>query len=663
MRNDPVKRDVVFIEAGNNAYQEHVSALAKSFQRQCVVPFLGAGISKAEHSCLPLARDLTQPILDAFWKSVDQFLKETQPKAEDINAAKEILDAAPLERLLAALMETHGRDRTIDQFLDCLGTWVWNKNHGALGALGAAGLVTRYITLNFDLLIEEAVRAHGGASITECPLSDSKSFTIGRAKVPVKIVKPHGSLSPPDPANGRFGFNLVSTTIKEVGDRPDARNRRCLEQLLRSGDELLVAGYSDDDWDVFPIVQELASRLSHVHWVHHAWPDAVIQRRAPWEEVGTPKAKRERRIRDWLTKCEVGFTSYVGDPTTLLCDITKELNCEMNPPPIRKVPVKYSTPQLFLDTPPNDETRLRTAVSMSILLQDRGRFNELLLAWLLGQPIIQKNPELEARLRRVLVQTHHTRRELPSAMRQMKRVIQLKANLYGGIDGRAADDLLWFGYEYLCLLKRPSLSFIAAPLLFQKGRKLMLQAARLARNHDRSECRRICEMARYYQIDLCHTWAGHTLFLGHPYHRLIRTSFVRVAKMYARFTERHPELMSLDYYWLRGLESKLHAGYLPESNDAWQKIEDQLDVIQHRYKILQNYVQSGNALVFKALVEFWKTGHVRRDLMEQAEQAWSGRDGEARSGLYRIAQYRRYFGLDSPLDTIRRLRQNAQNKP
>jgi hypothetical protein len=654
--------DTVFITPDETNYSLAVGRLAGAFKQKRVVPFLGAGISKAPDSWLPLAFDLIRPLRVALWDSVRRLLRNSPLKAEDIKTARSILKAAPLERLLAVLHETHGRDRTINEYLAALKTNVWNWNHGALGALAAKGYISKCVTLNFDLLIEEAVHAHGGASVTECPLSPSPGqpgrdnlptreparFPYGHGTDPIKIIKPHGSLAPE--ASGFKAFQLVSTTLPEIGDKPDPRNRRSLLALLTANSELLVAGYSDDDWDLFPLLEELVPKLTHVHWIHYAPAQAVSGRRCPWESN-----PREKKIRDWLTRSGAAFTSYVGDPATLLRAVASDSGVVVKRPPKRDKPITKPERGLFMDAVPADETRLRTAISMAILLQDRGRFNDLLLERLLQHPSVLSNPVSESRLRRVQAHTHHTRRELRPAMRQMKALIDLKCRHYGREDGHAADDLVWLGYEHLCLIKRPGLAWLAGVCHYRKGLRLMLQGARLARRHDRTQCRYLCSMARYYRIDLFHTWAGHALFLGHVFDPIIRTAFKPVARLYDGLRRRHPDLMEWDYYWLRGLEVDLLAGQLPNSEAAWCAIQSKLDLIQHRYDILQNYVQAGNVRVYRALVEFLRSRSIQQTMLKEAEMMWSGPDGTARSGLYRVMQFRRYLGLDGPWQTVKRL--------
>lgn len=650
--------DTVFITPDEPNYSAAIGRLAGAFRQKRVVPFLGAGISKAPDSWLPLAFDLIRPLRVALWDSVRRLLRNSPLEAEDIKAARNVLKAAPLERLLAVLHETHGRNRTINEYLAALKTNVWNCNHGALGALAARGYISKCVTLNFDLLIEEAVHAHGGASVTECPLSpaprqpgrdnrpnrESASFPYGKGTDPIKIIKPHGSLAPD--ASGFEAFQLVSTTLPEIGDKPDPRNRRSLLAVLTADSELLVAGYSDDDWDVFPILEELVPKLAHVHWIHYGSPPAVSGRRCPWESN-----PREKRIRDWLARSRIAFTSYVGDPATLLLAVASDSGVVVKTPPKRDKPITKPDRRLFMDAVPADGTGLRTAISMAILLQDRGRFNDVLLEKLLRHPFVLSDPVLEARLRRVQAHTHHTRRELRPAMRQMKALIDLKRRHYGGVDGHAADDLVWLGYEHLCLIKRPGFAWLTGVCHYRKGLRLMLQGARLARRHDRAQCRYLCSMARYYRIDLFHTWAGHTLFLGRAFDPIIRAAFRPVTKLYAGLRRRHPDLMEWDYYWLRGKEVELLAGKVPRSDAEWCRIRAKLDLIQHRYDILQNHVQAGNERVYRALVEFLRT----EVMLTEAETMWSGADGTARSGLYRVMQFRRYLGFDSPWQTAKRL--------
>jgi len=72
----------------------------------------------------------------------------------DIERARRVLDDARLERLLDVPNETHGKPAL--EYLGVLNSRVWNANHAALAAFSIHGLLPHCITLNCDLLIEEA---------------------------------------------------------------------------------------------------------------------------------------------------------------------------------------------------------------------------------------------------------------------------------------------------------------------------------------------------------------------------------------------------------------------------------------------------------------------------------------------------------------------------
>jgi hypothetical protein len=636
--------NTIFLTNGDAAYRASISALAESFARGQVIPFFGAGISTQRWSCLPLARDLIKPLQDALWHSVEHVVTAPGLHSEDVQAAVDVVRAAPLERLLAVLAETHGRECTINEYLSMLLTNLWNWNHAAVGALAAKGHVNCCITLNFDLLIEEAVTAHGGACIIDCPLSGQPPLSFGSSSRAVRIIKPHGSVLP---STAQDRFRLVATTLPEVGDRPHPRNHRALANALRPGAELLVAGYSDDDWDIFPIIAEFATQLSHVHWVHFARPPAIRTGRAPWDSNNP----REQRIREWLTGSGVKFTSYVGSAVKLLVPVARHLGLQVKRPPLYNRPNRRVTADMFTDTA---VASTRTAVSTAILLQDGGRFHDALAQWLLSSKEIQSDAVLEARVRRVLAQTLHTRRRLRSAMRQMKRILALKAKAYRSLEFHSADDVFWFGYEHICRIKRPGISALAAPYYYKRGFKLMMHAISLTRKHDTALGRQMVALVRYYRVDLLHTWAGHLLFLGHRFPFTARI-FRPISVLYDGLRRRHPALMEWDYYWLRAFESDVLSHKINLTAEELHRITSKLNMIQRRYDILQNYVQSGNVDVYRALLQFAKDQTVIPDALQRAEDVWTGAAGVKASGLYRVLQYRRYFGLDSPWATLRKL--------
>lgn len=664
MADDP-KYACVFIDQDDPEFASHVDRIADSLSKRAVVPFLGAGISVAPPANMPQAMAIMERIRKALWEAASDLVNPEDIGTEDLAAAERVIDGAPLERLLWAMDETHGRELTIDRYLEPLQGTIWNANHAALASLANAGRLSVCITLNFDLLIERAVEGVGGSSLTECPLGSARrrndhatGFSLGSDSPYLRIIKPHGSFAPTESDFEPAEF--IATTLPEIGDRPDPRNRSILAEVLPEGTEMLVAGYSDDDWDIFPIIRELAPRLKHIHWVHFANSEKVRDKISPWQGTGNV---REQRIRQWLVGQPTPFTSYVGDVSHLLGEVCRRMRLSPASVPdasIRQKPVDAS---IFLTEPRPEIARARSAVSMAILLQDRGRYNDILLKRLHHHPVIRADRLLKARVHEVSCYTLHTRREVRRAMQHMKKAIGLKYTQGSPAARGLPEDLVWLGYEHFCLLKRPGLSLPLWWFHMGKGKALMLQGIHKARHGDPALARKLLGLARYYRTDLRHAWMGHLLFLGANFRGFIRFVARPIAARYEKLQAKHPDLMAWDYYWLRGLEAQFLAGDVPKNKGEWNALDQKMSEIERRYEILQNHVQSGNPAVFRALIAHVRTGAVRVDLLDAAEEQWGSADGVATSGLYRVSQYRRFLGVERFFPFIWRSFQRMAQKP
>ncbi len=650
------RRAEVFIANDNSLCQQSIHRVVAALTAQRLVPLLGAGICKA--SGLPLAKDLTLPLRSALWESILPLTRASLDFREDMRVAARVINEAPLERLLAFLRETHGQSR-IEQYLAVLDSDTWNRNHAAIAALATKGFLPVCVTLNFDLLIEEAVTVHGGSCMTECPLSDKKPFSMGTGATVLRIIKPHGSLAPKD--SGYRKYELVAATLHEIGDRIDPRNLEHLEAVLTEGKELFVAGYSDHDWDIFPIIRRLTPKLAHIHWVQYA-DLKKVENRAWLHTLDINERTRVQRVMKWLATLSTPSTFYVGDPSDLLSAIAVRLRADPRKPSPPKQPAhEKPNGKLFVQSLPVERTQIKTAVTMATLLQDRGRFDDLLSEWLLAQPMVERDPCFQARLHRVLAHNNHTRRKILPALRHMQEVIRLKSNNGREFDGHVSDDLVWMGYEYLCLAKRLVLRapwlILLAPWHVHKGFRLIVKGVRLDRCCDRKGCRRLLAAARYYRVELLHAWAEHLLYFGLRFEEVIQEAFRVIADKYDVLSKDYPDFMEWEYYWLRHLEARL-LGNLFKTIDL-PDVEQRMDEIAANYKMLQNHVQEGNIYVYRALLLFRldpKGSHKRiNHLLLRAERTWSRSDGVAMAGLYRILLYRRFFGLPGFWNMVWRL--------
>mgnify|MGYP000492397360 CR=1 FL=1 len=220
-------QQVIFIDQAAAGYKDLVRDMADCLRKRQVVPFLGAGISFETPSCLPMARQFVEPLVDVLWRSGETAFREIQPSPNDVKRLESVLRDARMERLLDALCQAYGEEAL--DYLSPLASECWNPNHGAIAAIAKEGLLRWCITLNFDLLLESAAYAHGVASHTVCPILD-RSFSVGSGAMSLKIVKPHGSFVPADSQYRKH--ELLSATLSQVGSRPAKRNIKVFTEVL-----------------------------------------------------------------------------------------------------------------------------------------------------------------------------------------------------------------------------------------------------------------------------------------------------------------------------------------------------------------------------------------------------------------------------------------------
>ncbi len=629
-----------YIADGDAGFSPIVEELVGGFRERRVVPLLGAGVSAPPPSCMPLGAALENRLRRTLWASVDAFLRERPLCEADRSSAERIINAARLERMLDVLQQTHG-PAPVHEFLSVLRGGDWNCNHAALGALSKAGYLRLCITLNFDLLIEHAVAASGGVAETVCPLRDSARFTVPASPdAPcLQIVKPHGSLAPNGSGTGEFA--LLSPTLADVGNQPDPRNEAAITRAFSEGSCLLVAGYSDHDWDIFPVVQAAAARTSHVYWIEYLAPEVVARKERPYGVAFD-------RVYGWLQERDGKGTLLFGDPSLLLRHVCEKLNVPFDPRNGYPLVRKEAPTDQFLSGPLEV---LATSVALALLLQDRGRVHHELVNWLLSQDLAGRCPSLGARLHRSAAHSFHTRRDLPQALRHMRMCTALRRHqpndaAYGG---SVADDLVWMGYEHLCMIKRPSVRWAALiPVLWHwyRGVRLLRTGVLNARRLPGRQRRKLRAMIRFYRGDLLHSWAALAFLVGGPGRSLGRALCRRASRWYCEAHRIDSISMDWEYYWMRRLEAQLLGGAQCDEKDA---IVRKLKHIEWSYGILQNHVQRGNTLAYRALVT---RGSDIEKLLSEAEAIWSAADGFVPSGLMRVALFRRVLGVRGFVETM-----------
>jgi hypothetical protein len=144
-----------------------------------------------------------------------------------------------------------------------------NYRHHAIAHLArnAAGTIRTpdIITLNFDTFLEVALNQHGIRALVPEAESDertayyeatARAYNHGRTHV--NLYKLHGSINNPP---------SIITTMETLGTGLPHHKAQLLTSILE-GRDLLIAGYSDNDVDIFTYLERIPQR--HVFWhTHH----------------------------------------------------------------------------------------------------------------------------------------------------------------------------------------------------------------------------------------------------------------------------------------------------------------------------------------------------------------------------------------------------------
>jgi len=629
----------VFVREGE-PYASLVQAVAGHLRARLLVPLFGAGLSVDPPSRLALADDLLRPLSDELWRSLALAVDEIRPppSEQDLQIAKGVLHAARLERVLDVLHRAHGCPAMT--YLGVLNSRCWNSNHAAIAAITRNGFLPWCITLNFDLLLEEAVAAAGAACSTECPLTN-QSFEYGKGPAVLRIAKPHGSFAPEHASSDPYSF--LSATLSQVGSQPATPNVDIFRRILSRCPVVLVAGYSDNDWDVFPILARLQPLLKRIIWVQHASDEDVANRRLPTGGLEGSDPLRNRVV-PLLKRCGPESVLLVGPLKHFLSDLLDELGVQALPPPVCEKQPDPPDPTPFVASGgPSDPVAIKTVLSLAMLIQQTGVLSESLPVWLRNQPLVRATPRLAWQVEDIIGHTEHTRSNLESAITHTRQVIRLKQAAKQPV----GCDTVWLGYEYLCLAKRPNplkpWRVLGIPFAILRGLRLLKRGVGAGEDTERQ---RLSALATYYRADLLHSWGNYLLLLGDGAVRLLRSFFRSVVRQYDRIAS-NSDLMNGEYYWLRYLEAQLLAG---ATLDRMQ-IEERLDEIERAYQLTQNNVQVGNTCAYRALVVFLldkKPKKQRRreaaQHLDMAERTWDTAGKDIMAGRRRVVLFRRFIG-------------------
>jgi len=602
------------IVPGERLFGQAVAVLGEAFQHHGVTVFAGAGVSRP--SGLPDSRALVLGLVDAMAQS----LSLTQIGTEgDRDAVCSILRTNPLERLLDSLVSVLGDGVALD-YLSVLGAAPVNYNHEAVAELARRGWLSGIVTLNFDVLFEQALRKQSLPFAWHLPLAGGSDAP--RVPAQVTVVKLHGTL----PLDGLFyNHDYLAATLQYAGDRPQPETQGVLEDWARNCPTLVVAGYSDNDWDIFPALARMP--WSHVVWCEYASKGG--------SDDGPPPGPSSR-VASWLEGRSQGSTFLLyGDVRDLWSAVLEDGQVGRNWP---HAPARRPDVSVLLRRP------VHTSLAAILLLDATdNQLYRRLLPTIGTLPGLATDALLRRRWERSISWLHHAYRRDPRRAIRMRLDLIAQRDVPGEGPLDYLRDLRSLYYEYVSAAKRPWVN----PLLFavdlvrarRTSRVLRMEAEKLMQQSSvsprvRKEVERLVAQLEQYRVDLWHNWGYHLLpFCSWPARAMTRKLFRRIARQYAEVARRFP-VLDWEYFCVRHAEASLIAGDLKAASELRLRFPEMADMFERtRSGGHLAYLRSIEAIMDDSVAEFSRAEAV----------LFQSKSGSTPAGKLRMRLLRRYF--------------------
>jgi tetratricopeptide (TPR) repeat protein len=196
-------------------------------------------------SCLPSAAQLRDQVLSSFWSRLRQ-----SPSPATLAR----LEQVPLELLLQVVKDVFG-ENFLRRLLRPLTLAEPNAVHMAVAQLAKRGVTQVAFTVNFDILLERALRmlrvpyrVHAGEEVPPPAPEDKGAFVL---------YKLHGSLDVP---------TTLFATLDRVGLPLSHSRRSALIDVLRK-QHVYFVGYKGADADIRPtLLEEFRTTIATVKW-------------------------------------------------------------------------------------------------------------------------------------------------------------------------------------------------------------------------------------------------------------------------------------------------------------------------------------------------------------------------------------------------------------
>ena len=267
--------------------------LRKSLEKGLVF-FTGAGISASYPSALPLGYQISNLATTLLVDSAN--ITEQELK----NNVSQYISNIPMELLWESITRAVGPKAL--NALQVLKRGSPNKDHIMI-ALACDVYPGKVIfTLNFDLLHEKAVRKFTELSVERVSGNTSETNINPFEKTTeISVIHLHGALSLHE------SYSKLAATVSNIGTGLPKNKANLLNAAINKWD-VLCAGYSDQDSDTFPILENIPNRL---FWYSY---DGVLPKNV---EVARRKLG-DRFILLNRNKYEEGFWQLLNSASPLL---------------------------------------------------------------------------------------------------------------------------------------------------------------------------------------------------------------------------------------------------------------------------------------------------------------------------------------------------------
>lgn len=590
---------------------------------------------------------LCSPLISAFEETYKELTKRLLiPQNSEIS---QLIKNTRLETLLDCFKSTYGSE--ILNYLSVLNSNIWNFNHSAIAILSKNGFIPWCITLNFDLLIEKSFLFHGLSCNTICSLI-RKEFKSGNGSTYTNILKPHGSFVPSYVSDNYLAY--LSPTLSEVGENPVPENIKAFEKVFTECTTLLVAGYSDNDWDIFPIFFILKNKPQKIIWIFHPTEDPT----------------KTTAVKNLLNKIDSEVLYLHESSVQVLKEVLGSLGISRFKDQRSTSNENDANPindQLFM--PDSEEKLVKNSLALAILIET-STYNRKLLKWLQNNPFIKKDVELGWQVEHIWNYIYHTEHYYRKARGCKRKEIKLLTSCSEETRKKLPHAYVWLGYEHFSsikpklpmflilfgstffailflILSKPFITIVAIlfpVIIFTFYIKRANYYFNLGNDPNATyrEGHPISDYIKYYRVDFLHSWASNLLFLGKIGTPLTTYIFKYVTALYDRL---NPSFFATAYFYQRRLESWLLSRDKRLFNTDTRYQMQEFERIDNLINLTD---PSGNIPTYEALYNY-TIGDTKRqeidDLLNDAEKLWTKHDRIILSGLYRVFLFRWYMGF------------------